>query len=375
MQGRMVVTACMAFLLYGTLTTQVSSMFLQDFSSNCKELLRSYPICSDFAMQYVCLKTCAISKEFPLSCGKRFITKNDEKETSTEGDLKTEETSIFRSKRIVGGQEAKEGSWPWQAALMFKGSQYCAGALVSPSWVVTAAHCFGQVTSKLKTDWQVVLGEHKLGTKEVFEQHRKVSKIIIHPDNFRYWKLGYPNIPDDYDIALVKLSSPAILSKRVNTVCLPNNQITFPAGTSCYIAGWGKTAWKGSQPDALREASVKLVERSVCNAPQSYDGKIHQRAICAGYSKGGVDACQYDSGGGLNCEKDGRFYVEGLVSWGKQCAKPHKYGVYTNVPLLRNWIVETVLNNDPLVYMTSKKVYSAMKSAFLKRNSTATATE
>ena len=48
------------------------------------------------------------------------------------------------SKRIVGGKESREGSWPWQVALLFKNKQWCAGALLSPDWVVTAAHCFGK---------------------------------------------------------------------------------------------------------------------------------------------------------------------------------------------------------------------------------------
>ena len=44
-----------------------------------------------------------------------------------------------------------------------------------------------------------MLGEHRLGSSDVFEQHRNVKKIIIHPKNFRFWKLGY-FMPDDYDI-------------------------------------------------------------------------------------------------------------------------------------------------------------------------------
>ncbi|EDO26255.1 predicted protein, partial [Nematostella vectensis] len=45
-------------------------------------------------------------------------------------------------KRIVGGEETVPGAWPWQAALVFNGSQVCGGTLISRGWVVTAAHCF-----------------------------------------------------------------------------------------------------------------------------------------------------------------------------------------------------------------------------------------
>lgn len=34
----------------------------------------------------------------------------------------------------------------------------------------------------------------------------------------------------------------------------------------------------------------------------------------------------------------------GLISWGYKCGKPMDYGVYTNVPELRSWVVETLLS-------------------------------
>ena len=129
----------------------------------------------------------------------------------------------------------------------------------------------------------------------------------------------------------------------VSPICLIRPGMKFPWGKECYVTGWGHTQWNSTQPDILREAKVRLVPPQICNGGKSYNGTIHSRALCAGFEKGGVDACQYDSGGPLSCEYRGRFYLTGVVSWGHECARPHKYGVYADMFTLTSW-VEKVMN-------------------------------
>ncbi|XP_055087586.1 ovochymase-1 isoform X3 [Periophthalmus magnuspinnatus] len=62
--------------------------------------------------------------------------------------------------RIIGGEEALFHSWPWQVSLTFITMPACGGAILSPFWVLSAAHCFRRyIKASL---WTVLAGKHDL---------------------------------------------------------------------------------------------------------------------------------------------------------------------------------------------------------------------
>lgn len=253
----------------------------------------------------------------------------------------------IEAKRIVGGQISSPGAWPWQVALLQNNTQTCGGSLVSPEWVVSASHCFvGSGLSKNPNHWTVTLGEHHLKNEDWFEQAREVKAIYLHPQYKNSANKVSDNklksIPPDYDVAVLHLKTPAILDNFVFPICLLPPGFKFSVGKECYVSGWGHTQWRGPKPDILREARVKLVHPDKCNSEESYNGAIHNRALCAGFEKGGVDACQYDSGGPLACEEEGLWYLTGVVSWGHKCGDPHKYGVYADMEVMTDWVREVI---------------------------------
>lgn len=52
--------------------------------------------------------------------------------------------AVTPKSRIIGGDDATPGSWPWMGSLRAHSGFYnhqCGAVLIAPQWAVTAAHC------------------------------------------------------------------------------------------------------------------------------------------------------------------------------------------------------------------------------------------
>lgn len=235
-------------------------------------------------------------------------------------------TSHSPSARIVNGYDAQAESTPFMVSIMRYGYHSCGGSLINHRTVLTAAHCLLQTTENML--------KVRLGSKHISQggQIYQVERLEIHP--------RFNTITLNYDIAYLRLNQSVLFTELIQPVVLAGKRDTLKHGEIATIYGWGiQHQHFFKSPTFLQYAKVPIIDSMLCK--QMMLNRISGAMFCAGYIKGGVDACQNDSGGPLVINKK----LFGIVSWGNGCAMPGNPGVYTHVSVVRSWIDEILLKN------------------------------
>uniref|UniRef100_A0A8C5PP50 Peptidase S1 domain-containing protein n=1 Tax=Leptobrachium leishanense TaxID=445787 RepID=A0A8C5PP50_9ANUR len=236
--------------------------------------------------------------------------------------------------RVVNGEDAAPHSWPWQISLQYEKENAfyhtCGGTLITPSWVMTAAHCISSGRT-----YRVVVGEHDRSVNEAVEQVMPVDSadIFVHEK----WRSSCAACGND--IALIKLSRVAQLNAEAELGCLPLAGQILPNNYPCYITGWGRLTTGGNLPDVLQQALLPVVDHNTCTQRDWWGSSIKTTMICAGGDL--LSGCNGDSGGPLNCQAlDGRWEVHGIASFVSSlgCNALKKPTVFTRVSAFNDWI-------------------------------------
>ncbi|KAL3211470.1 hypothetical protein MRX96_052033 [Rhipicephalus microplus] len=249
---------------------------------------------------------------------------------------------MIRDGRIVGGQDAYDGEFPWVASLRLYGQHFCGGAILNKRWIITAAHC---LRSKPPRSFSVRLGEYSIGkTEEDHEpQDIRLVRYIIHP------MYSQPKRYNN-DVALLELAQDIKFNRYVIPICLPEGPLEL-LGKSATVAGWGNIkdvdkdssgdGFAGVRKDILQKVTVPIVPNEECNRWYAQSGKLvhlQDTQLCAGFKEGKKDACQGDSGGPLMFFDGSKYVIIGVISAGFGCARPLLPGLYTRVSEYKPWL-------------------------------------
>lgn len=114
----------------------------------------------------------------------------------------------------------------------------------------------------------------------------KVKRIVQHEQ--------FNSKTIDYDFSLLELEESVEYGANAKSIALPNVSDKVAVNQTTLVTGWGDTQSSESR-QKLRGAEVPIVSQDKCMNAYKRFGGITARMICAGFDKGGKDACQGDN--------------------------------------------------------------------------------
>ncbi|XP_069503750.1 complement factor D-like [Ambystoma mexicanum] len=242
--------------------------------------------------------------------------------------------------RILGGAQTEPNLRPYMASIQVNETHECGGLLITPQWVLSAAHCLPE--SNYST-LRILLGAHSLTEPEPHKQYFQIQKQVAHPN--------YTTSNNHNDILLLQLNETATLGPAVNVFPYEREDTDVQPDTMCRVAGWGMISLTGRRPDKLNEVQVPVIARETCNRRDQYANELTKNMLCAGARR--KDSCEGDSGGPLICGEK----AVGIVSYGnRKCGNSKKPGIYTRISAYTSWI-------DAVLEESKKEEESALVAA------------
>ncbi|KAJ3649440.1 hypothetical protein Zmor_021182 [Zophobas morio] len=241
-----------------------------------------------------------------------------------ENEVKSDVLQVQNS-RIINGENATLGQFPWHAALFLMISETvwtCGGSIISKDWILTAAQCLQHVDVAF-----IYVGTVNLNPPP----ERIVSREFIVHEEFSLITLAN-------DIGLIKLSTALSFSDTIAPIALPSEPLE--GGEEVTVSGFGATSDDADDSDILKYITATTMTNSECAV--IYVDAILEGMVC---TSAGSDpfksTCFGDSGGPAVLNADTDPLQVGISSFfgDSGCEKGYPFG-FTRTAYYRDWIKE-----------------------------------
>ena len=252
--------------------------------------------------------------------------------------------------RIIGGKEVTNNTYPFMVAMIKADEEVinsfsCGASLISPTLVLTAAHCLSGFPSV--DELEIFIGGTSLANEG---QGRRIKLKNILVDKMFFEKamafdFDTAVIEGHGDIAILELAESVDNISPIKIITADmfeglTAEVVTGELINLTVMGWGNRDSSGDvdnsdYPKKLHEVVVPLYDNDQClNDYKAKYGESHEfqgLSFCAGFSEGKKDACQGDSGGPIVYSKHNEWYQVGVVSGGYGCAQQNAPGIYASI--------------------------------------------
>ncbi|XP_035783470.1 chymotrypsin-2-like [Anopheles albimanus] len=232
-----------------------------------------------------------------------------------------------KGNRIIGGNDATDGQFPYQVSLQTPTNfHFCGGSIIGARWILSAAHC---TISRTAANVNVYVGSVARSSGGVYHSS---MRIVNHPT--------YNSNTLENDISLIETVEPIVFNANTQPIALGSSFIL--SGTGATISGWGRTNTIDNDvtevPDIMQWTTANILTMEECRAERPGSNQIFDSVMCVS-SPSGQGACSGDSGGPLTYDGE----VHGIASFVRVPCGTAVSDVYERVYSHRSWIASVTV--------------------------------